>query len=124
MKAPVDGDVVELIARRGDVLTPGDPLLKIVEANPRQVIAYLEEARSSPVREGNTALMRRHDRAGAPVIGTVKSVSGTVAQMPSRFWPAPSVPRWGRQVFIQVDPGQRLVPGEAFDVAFEAKGQE
>ena len=123
LRAPIDGYVVKVNAMTGSVLTLGEPLIVIVEANPQQVIAYLEEDRSYSVVAGDKALMRPRDRAGVPAEGTVAAVAATVSQMPQRFWPAPTQPRWGRQVFIRTDANHSLAPGEAFDITFKGRNE-
>ncbi len=116
MRSPVDGTVARVEARAGDVLAAGAPVMTIVEDRPSQVIAYLEEDRGWVVETGDRVTLRPRDRTGAARPGTVDAVSGTVAMLPQRFWPTPSRPRWGRQVFIHVDTQQPPHPGEAFDV--------
>jgi multidrug resistance efflux pump len=113
--APVDARVTTILARQGSVLTPGDPILTMI-AEAQQVVAYADEERGYRVAVGDTASIRPRDRADKPVEGTVTSVAGTVAQFPVRFWPAPNRPRWGREVYIQVD--GRLDPGAAVDITF------
>ena len=116
MRSPVDGTVARVEARTGDVLAAGAPVMTVVEDRPCQVIAYLEEDRGWAVETGDRVTLRPRDRTGAARPGTVDAVSGTVAMLPQRFWPAPSRPRWGRQVFIHVDDRCPPHPGEAFDV--------
>jgi multidrug resistance efflux pump len=118
LRAPVDAHVATVVARPGNVLTPGDPVMTMVEAEPRQVIAYLEEERGSAVAIGSKAVIRRRDRQAGGAEGTVVAVAATVSQVPSRFWPAPNRPRWGREVFISIHPGRNLDPGEAVDINF------
>jgi multidrug resistance efflux pump len=118
LRAPADARVATIVARQGKVLTPGDPVMVMVEAEPRQVIAYVEEERGSAIAAGGKAVIRRRDRRAGRVEGTVVAVAGTVSEVPSRFWPAPNRPRWGREVFISIDPGQSLDPGEAVDITF------
>lgn len=121
LRAPIDGEVVSVLALTGNVLTPGDPLMVIVEANPRQVIAYIEEDRDLRIAAGDRAVMRPRDRAGVPVEGAVVAIAETVSQMPPRFWTLPTRPRWGRQVFIRIDPAHDASPGEAFDITFKSR---
>jgi multidrug resistance efflux pump len=122
LRAPSDAHVATLVARQGNVLTPGDPVMIMVEAGPRQVIAYVEEDRGYALSVGQQAVIRRRDRAADRVEGTLTAIAGTVSQLPARFWPAPNRPRWGREVFITVGPGPNLDPGEAVDITFSATG--
>jgi multidrug resistance efflux pump len=118
LRAPVDGCVVSLGARPGHVLSAGDPVAVIVEEHPRQIIAYVEEERVLRVVSGDRVVIRPRDRTGAEGHGTVTGFAGTVTQMPARFWPTPTRPRWARQAFIQVESEGALTAGEAFEIAF------
>ncbi|MCW5981108.1 MAG: HlyD family efflux transporter periplasmic adaptor subunit [Bryobacteraceae bacterium] len=122
LRAPADARVVAILARQGSVLMPGHPIMTMVEADPRQVIAYLEEDRGPSVSVGDRAVLRTRSRTGERVEGTVTGVAATVIQLPQRFWPAPTRPRWGREIFIRISPDHKLDPGQAVDVSFYPKG--
>ncbi len=119
LRAPVDARVTTIVARQGAVLTPGSPVMVMVE-EARQVVAYVEEERGYRIAAGDTAVMQPRSRTGSPVQGTVTSIAGAVSQLPLRFWRAPNRPSWGREVFIRVDGG--LDPGEAVDIVFRPRG--
>jgi multidrug resistance efflux pump len=123
LRAPVDGYVSKVHAMPGSSLTPGEPLMIIVGADPRQVIAYQEEDRGRTVVAGDQVLMYPRDRSGLRTQGRVTAVAATVSQLPLRFWPAPTRPRWGRQIFIRLDANRSLVPGEAVDVTFAGQDE-
>jgi multidrug resistance efflux pump len=120
--APAYAFITNISARPGDVLTPGAPVLVMVEANPSQVIAYAEEDRGYALSVGGKTVIRRRVRSADRFEGTITAIAGTVSQLPVRFWPAPNRPRWGREVFIAIGSGRKLDPGEAVDITFPAKG--
>jgi hypothetical protein len=122
IRAPAEAYVATIVARQGNVLKPGDPVVVMVEVEPRQVIAYVEEERGYTISVGETALIRPRDRTSDHVEGTVTAIAGTVAQIPVRFCPAPTRPRWGREVFIRIGAGHKLDPGQAVDITFKSNG--
>jgi multidrug resistance efflux pump len=116
LRSPADGYVAGIDAASGDVVVAGEPLIVIVEASPRQVIAYLDENRRCPVAAGDTVILRPRNKEASPMQGTVVSVSSTVSKLPQRFWMSPNRPQWGKQVFIRADSSRTLIPGEKFDI--------
>lgn len=118
LRAPADAYVASIISREGTVVRPGDPVMVLVEAEPAQVIAYVDEASGADLAVGDPVTLRSRDRVGKSIPGTVAGVARTVSELPPRFWRHPSRPRWGREVFVRIAPGHSLDPGEAFDVSF------
>jgi multidrug resistance efflux pump len=118
LRAPAPGRVTTILAREGTVVKPGDPVLVLV-ADSLQVIAYVEEERAPRIAVGDQALLQTRTSAKQRFEGTVTSIARTVSQIPARFWPSPSRPRWGREVFIQAN--GKLDPGQAVDITFKSK---
>jgi len=118
LRAPAAGRVTTILAREGAVVKPGDPIMVLV-ADSIQVLGYVEEERAPHIAVGDKAVIQTRASTKQLVEGTVIAVAGTVAQMPSRFWPSPSRPRWGREVFIRSD--GKLDPGQAVDLTFKPK---
>lgn len=104
-------------ARNGDVLKPGDPVVTLVEVQPRQVIAYLDERRGSLIATGSHVVARRRTGLREQFSGTVSAVSAEVAQLPRRVWTNPNIPLWGRAVYIDLPDQATVDPGEMLDVA-------
>jgi multidrug resistance efflux pump len=123
VRAPVNGHVVRIDTMPGAILIPGNPVMILVEDDPHQVIAYLEENRGYGVRVGERTVLRPRDRGGPAIEGVVAALGGAVTEMPQRFWQTSNRPRWGREVFIQVAAGHSLAPGEAFQADFDPDRQ-
>lgn len=121
LRAPADAYVASIVAREGSVVRSGDPVMILVETEPTQVIAYVEEERGANPAVGDPVTLRSRTRAGKAIPGTVAGVARTVSELPPRFWRHPSRPRWSREVFVRVAPGHALDPGEAFDVTFHGR---
>jgi multidrug resistance efflux pump len=121
--APADGTVQAILARSGDVVRPGDPLITVIDREPMQVIAYVSERSGVRIEPGTTAVLRRRmalttASRGETVEGVVNATASAVALLPARFWPNPQVAAWGREVYIQLPPGSGFAPGESVDVRF------
>ncbi len=118
LRAPAAGRVTTVLAREGAVVRPGDPVLMLV-ADAVQVVGYVEEERAPHISVGDAAAIKTRAAGNRRVDGTVISVASTVSQIPARFWPSPTRPRWGREVFIHSD--GKLDPGQAVDIVFKTK---
>jgi multidrug resistance efflux pump len=122
LRAPSDAYVSSILARPGDVIRPGDPILLLVEAEPRQVIAYIDERNGAALASGVKVKARRRDASRSEFPATVAAVAGNVTQLPLRLWTSPTVPAWGRAVYVQLPPQARLDPGEIVDLRVAPDG--
>lgn len=118
--APADGEVVTVLARAGDVATAGVPFLVLHGAGPRLLVAYVNERAS--LAPGAQAVARRRTPQREEIPTEVARVSDAVVQMPPRFWLLPTIPQWGREVFLEIPDAVRLDGGEALDVKFLSGG--
>jgi len=116
--AASDALVSRILARSGDVLRPGDPVMMLVEAQPRQVIAYVEEGRASVLDPGTRITGRRRAKSREQFEGKVTATAGNVSQLPQRFWINPNIPSWGREVYVELTDSIHLDPGEALDITW------
>ncbi|MBL8238766.1 MAG: biotin/lipoyl-binding protein [Bryobacterales bacterium] len=118
--APADGAVAAVLAQTGDVAHSGVPILLLHGTGPRVLVAYVNErARLAP---GAKALVRRRTVERDEIAAEVRRVSDSVVQLPPRFWLLPTMPQWGREVYLDVPPAANLDAGEAFDVKFLTGG--
>ena len=132
LKAPFDGVVVsiavrtneaialrpgeKIVRRPGEVVTAGDPVVAIAQAQPAEVIAYTSERILGRVREKMPVELIK-DREPAQIARSeVVSVGPTVELVPQRLWRNPNVPQWGRPVRVKIPPGLQLLPGEVVGV--------
>lgn len=118
--APAGGEVVTVLARPGDVATAGVPLLILHGAGPRLLVAYVNERAS--LAPGAKAVARRRTPLREEIPAAVARVSDTVVQLPPRFWLLPTIPQWGREVFLEIPADTHLDGGEALDVRFLSGG--
>lgn len=121
LRASSDAYVTRVLARPGDVLRPGDPVVTLVEARPRQLVAYLEEGRGIMLATGAVIRARRRSVPGQSFEATVGVVAAHVSQLPARMWINPSIPAWGREAYIELPPDAALDPGEMLDITLLRK---
>jgi HlyD family secretion protein len=114
--ASAEGYISAILARPGTVLRPGDPVVTLVETQPREVVAYLEEHRGAGIPIGTEVIVHRRNATRDQVRGTVASLSSAVAELPRRLWLNPAIPLWGRAVYINVSGQVAFDPGEMLDV--------
>jgi multidrug resistance efflux pump len=132
LKAPIDGILIpihaqrndallqrpgeEILRRPGEVVRAGDPILAVAEAEPTEIVAYVNEQQLGYLKDQMPVeLVKTHL---PPQIGQSKvvSIGPTIELMPQRLWRTPNLPQWGRPVLIDIPAGLRLVPGEVVGV--------
>lgn len=119
LSAGVHGYVTFVHARAGAVVKPGDPVVTIVEANPRQIVAYVDEKRGAAIPLGSQ-VKARHRVSAQQYDAVVTALAGDVSELPRRLWTNPAMPAWGRAVYITLPDHAQLSPGELFDVTLAA----
>lgn len=118
--APADGEVITVLARAGDVATAGLPFLVLHGTGPRLLVAYVTER--AQLSAGAEAIARRRNPSRDELPTRVQRVADAVVQIPQRFWLLPTLPQWGREVYLELPPGATLDAGEAVDVKFLTGG--
>ncbi|MBI2686318.1 MAG: biotin/lipoyl-binding protein [Acidobacteria bacterium] len=118
--APADGEVILSAARLGDVATAGVPFVILHGAGPRMLVAYVNER--AQLGPGAQAVARRRTAAREELPTTVHRVADAVAQIPPRFWLIPTIPQWGREVYLELPATAALDAGEAVDIKFITGG--
>lgn len=117
LRATVHSYVSLIHARPGDVVKPGDPVATLVEAMPRQVLAYVDERRGAPLPRGTRVVATQRGTERRQWEGVVSAVSAGVTELPKRLWVNPAYPAWGRAMYITLPPEASLAPGEMLDVS-------
>lgn len=108
--------VAAIHARPGDVVKPGDPVVTLVEARPKTMVAYVDERRASPLPAGSRVSAQRRLGDPHPIEGEVVSVAADVTLLPQRLWTSPHLPQWGRAMYIHLPEGASVEAGELLDV--------
>ncbi|MFO0749869.1 MAG: biotin/lipoyl-binding protein [Myxococcota bacterium] len=119
LRAPTDGAVTTVAGGRSSVVTPGEPFIEIVAETSGRIVACVLEGVHDPVAPGGRAVARPLSDRNHELVGHSVAVS-PVMQLPARCQRDPRVPVWGRIVTVELVPPTALVPGEAFEVRFDA----
>ena len=128
LKSPIDGVIIPIpgnsneiglrrpgenvLQRAGEVVSAGDPIFAVVETEPREIVAYVNERQLGRVRKGTEVKLVKNTDPDKMTISQVTYISPVVEQIPERLWRNPALPEWGRAVLIGIPPGLELVSGE------------
>ncbi len=106
----------EVLRRRGEVVNVGDPILVVAEAEPNEVVAYVNEQQLGSVQKQMPVELRRTRTPPQIAASQVFEVGATIELMPQRLWRNPTIPQWGLPVLIRIPPRLALVPGEVVEI--------
>jgi len=119
MRSPAEGQVSEILCRRGQSVRPGEPIVTITDRTVRDIVTFLNEADDRPIGERTPVLVSSLERPGKYIESFVLRVSSSVEMLPERLWANPTVPVYGRAVVISALPSMPLRPGELLSVQFQ-----
>jgi multidrug resistance efflux pump len=119
MRSPAEGQVSQILCRRGQSVRPGEPIVTITDRTVRDIVTFLNEADDRPIGERTPVLVSSLERPGEYIESFVLRVSSSVEMLPARLWANPSVPVYGRAVVISALPSMPLRPGELLSVQFQ-----
>ncbi len=113
--APCDGDVVKILARRGDTVDAFLPIIEVQERQVSLVEMYLPELSDAVIETGMRVRVLSKRSGGYDAMGTVMFLHPGFSPMVGRLEFRGQV-FWSRRVQIRLDEGHRLLPGEAVDI--------
>jgi multidrug resistance efflux pump len=132
LTSPIDGIVIpihgqrndtvlqrageEVVRRPGEVVRAGDPILAVAEAEPNEVVAYVNEQQLAHLKERMPVELIKTQMPAEPVPSKIRTIGPTIELMPQRLWRNPNVPQWGLPVLVEIPPGLKLVPGEVVGI--------
>ena len=112
LRSPVHGVVSQILARPGEAVLAGDPILTIAEVEPSEIVAYAGEDQISQIKEGMPVELVKNTEPARIMSSQVLYVGPMVEQMPPRLWRNPNIPQWGCPILISIPPSLELRPGE------------
>ncbi len=118
LRSPVAGQVSSILARQGQTVTPGQPILTVTERAVTEILAFLQESDGRIVHENTLVQVSSINRPGQIAESVVTRVGPDLEALPERLWPDPSTPEYSRAVVIASVPGLQLTPGELLNVRF------
>jgi len=116
LRSPVEGQVSQVLCRRGQSVVPGQPVVIVSEASVHEIVAYLTEDDSRHVAPSTPVVISTRGAGGIVAESVVLRVGPTIQQLPPRLWRNPRVPDYGRAVVVAAAPGMQLTPGELVNV--------
>lgn len=115
LRAPIRGRIAQFAARPGEWIAAGRPVMTIVDATPRRILAYVPDALRTHVEGVVTVQVARVDHANLGP-GTIQSISPSVVRVPERLWRDPRVEEWAFEAVIATTGRER--PGEEVLLSF------
>ncbi len=112
LRAPTAGQISQVLCRRGQSVTPGEPIVVIAERIPTEILAYLPEAAVGRLRERSVVSVARRADPRHTAESVVTRVGASIEAIPQQLWRDPRVPEYGLPVVIAAVPALRLTPGE------------
>lgn len=118
LRAPAAGRVSEVVLTPGEFAPAGASILTLVPSRAGRFVGFVPEGEGLAVAPGERVLLRPSHRRGDAIEGRVVHVGAAVVEAPLRFRPSPTIPIWGREIYLQADSAPSLIPGEAYGVVF------
>jgi HlyD family secretion protein len=123
LRAPAAGIVDEILVRPGEFVAAGQPVLKLVEPRPSEIVAWVDEVGHQGVHVGSKAMLERAaDRSRFEAVVVRKA--NRMQPVPARATGDPNLIAYGLPIHLACPAEVTAVPGEAFTVRFleEAEG--
>ncbi len=118
LKAPITGQVSQVLSLAGETVLAGEPLLTITGSKPDHVLAYVPETAARNIQPGVHAELSTRDNPRKIYVAEVMQTSVRIEALPSRLQRNPMLAEWGRPVLIGAIPSDAFIPGEVLDVRF------
>ncbi|KAA3614449.1 MAG: biotin/lipoyl-binding protein [Planctomycetota bacterium] len=112
LRAPTSGRVAEVLARPGQAVLAGEPVLRLSSTVIDQIALYLPEGQEDRLQIEDRVALQRISEPGQIGESVVVSLGPKVETLPPRLWRDPNTPEYGRPVQIAPVPALGLVPGE------------
>ncbi len=115
--SPFKGTVSRIRRRVGEIIQPQDPILNIVESEPRVIVAYIREPGISQVKENMKVQIMKRSYPLQQANSYVAYMGPGLEELPPQLWANTTTPQWGRPVLIPIPAGMELIPGETVGIS-------
>lgn len=116
IRSATNGVVDSINFRVGEKVSPFTPILTISGHRPWLVRGYIYEKVRASLNVGDSVEVQAIGMREAKVGGVVIGLGSRIMEVPSRLWKMPDYPIWGREVIVQIPPGNPLLLGEMVNV--------
>jgi len=111
LRAARDGVVSLILHAPGDVVSSGDPVLRLISRS-HYVVGFLPEVQLAQLTVGERVIINRSAGDTAGVGAVVESIGPEVQALPGRISPIRGQTLRGRRVLLKLDDGHNFIPGE------------
>jgi multidrug resistance efflux pump len=121
LRAPLAGQVANIIHRPGETVLSGQALLTISDPDAARVIAYVDEGAAHDVEIGADVELRSRGAVNQIAMARIVKTAPQIQEMPQRLWRNPISAQWGRSFLvgeISAAASEAFLPGEIVDVRF------
>lgn len=112
LRAPVSGQVARILARPGQAVLPGEPILALAGGDPEEVVLYVPEGVAKSPQLSQRMLISRITAPAEQTEAVVQRAAPAIAELPQQLWKNPQVREYGRAYLVGPVTGMNLVPGE------------
>ena len=116
LASPLNGMVSQVWRGPGEAVTPGDPIVTIVQMEPSEIVGYTQQGQLRNVRENMPVQLVKTSEPLQIARSQVVYVGPVVEQMPAQLWRNPNIPQWGRPFKVKIPPGFTVIPGEVIGI--------
>ncbi|MCF7973946.1 MAG: HlyD family efflux transporter periplasmic adaptor subunit [Phycisphaerae bacterium] len=111
LTSPFDGYVTHIQSTLTSVADVNQPILTITEANPSQVVAYIDNYYAEELQQSMALKVIKLGARIKIAECSIESIGSVVEQLPQQLWRDPTIPQWGRPFLVNVK-NLDLVAGE------------
>jgi len=117
LRAPVDGQIVQVFRRAGETARAGEPVLALAELRNPRVLAYVDGTAAERIGPGSVAKIVSMDRPGRSATARVHRVGQILRDIPRSLQSNPLATSTGIPVLIAGLPVEAFLPGERLQVS-------
>lgn len=114
--AEVDGVVGAVNFKKGEMVPAFTSLLTLSPQNPSYVDGFVHESLHTRLEVGREVSVIPVASGGAALPGRIVSVGSRIIMMPLRLTIYPNQQVWGREVVVEIPPGNNLLLGEKVQI--------
>lgn len=117
LRATRDGVVSLILHKPGDVVSAGDPVVRLVQSQSSYVVGFLPEVQLANLTVGQKTWVIRSTGVGSRCGGVVESIGPEVQALPGRAAPIRGQPLRGRRIMVKLEGAYDLTPGETVQIS-------
>ncbi|MDA0990062.1 MAG: HlyD family efflux transporter periplasmic adaptor subunit [Verrucomicrobia bacterium] len=112
LRATRDGVVSRIMHSAGDVVSAGDPVVRLVDERATRVLGFLPEVYLSDINVGQDATLWRQSGSGNRIQARIASIAPEITAFPGRVSPIQGQSIRGRRVVVDILEPHDFIPGE------------